>query len=1103
MVACLNFIRYKECKLFIKNSYLFYRSSKTSYKKNEIKSVKNILCFSLLNKPLFPGLSYILNADKSFIKILENYKKKNIYVGLFFNKKSENDIAYDLLSDQELNTNFFLKGKEGKQNVSILNDKNKIIKKDIDYITSFSDIYEYGSIGLIKKILNNKNLNNIDKDDTEVDNSMIPTNLFKETNEKNDIKNNYIERKKKLFYNNKTEKETFQNENEIYNLAPYSNGENICQIFVDVLERIKINKWKGNNIGEIIIANRYNENKLKNEENETILKKIKGYQLEIIEKIKEIIKINNNNSYEYNILLKYYNTKNVNNLINFVGNITIAKNSNVQKMLEENNIEKRLKKCVELLNEDIYLFKMKTEIKIDLENKFLKEKKELLITEQINLLKKKIGHEKTEHEKNYETFINKYNNLIKNNLEENISTHILNEITKFKFYNENNTDYSSAYQYITTILNIPYNKYAKLNNELTKCETIFKNSHYGLDTVKKYIYEYLSIYILNKNKKIKPKILLLLGCPGTGKTSICRTISKCLNIPYYIINMNNINNMNDLIGHRKTYVNSYEGKIISALINTQVMNPLIILDEFDKIENVYNNNNIYNTFLNIFDQNQNQIFKDQYINFPIDISNIFFICTANSINNIPDMLLDRMNIINVYPYTNIDKIYIYKNYLKKKLELETNISDLHIHISDKMLLYIINNYTKENGIRQFYYILYDIYKKRAYMLLRGETSCVHLIKCMNEDVENSCFSISNKTKYNKKNYIITDFINLDNNRYVKQGNISHCSKPGITKSIAFTNNGGYIITIEISSLSKNLLKNSYSNLNTSLNLNTQEEMSNKSNTHNLDSLKNLLEKKCNYKNNNFLGYIKDDMCPDHLFNENEYQNIFDLKNEHVPFIYEQARNSCQSGLQNKYKNKFSNTLHSPQVERCDMFNSKDKARHNNVKNSEINIANRQTMASYDCNIVITGNVGKIMQESIIIANTYSINILNRIFSNFQSEYLHINLSECDLKKDGPSAGINFVTSILSYYLKVPVDNNLCMTGELTLNGNILRIGGLVEKIITAKNSGIQTLIIPKDNYHEYLLIPKEIKNDIHILYAHHYYQIFNYIFTPKIYNKVT
>ncbi|KEG03177.1 ATP-dependent protease, putative [Plasmodium vinckei vinckei] len=1066
MVICLKIIRYKERRLFIKSSHVFYRSSKGFNEKNEIKSVNNILCFSLLNKPLFPGLSYVLNADKSFIQIFENYKKKNIYVGLFFNKKSENDITYDILSDHELNTNFFFK-EDDKKNVSILSDKNKIIRRDIDYITSFSDIYEYGSIGIVKKIFNNESLSNVDNGGADTTNNTSSPSSF----------------------NQPIQNEEAQNDG--HNVTPDERERNVCQIVVDILERAKINKWMGKDIGEVAIVKRHDEDRLTIDGNEKLFKKIKGYQLEIVEKIKEIIKINN--SYEYNILLKYYNTKNVNNLINFVGNITIGKNSNIQKMLEENNIEERLKKCIDLLNEDIYMFKIKKEIKINLENKFVKEKKELLITEQINLLKKQIGHEKTEHEKNYEAFINIYNNLIKNKIDQNISTHILNEIKKFKFYNENNNDYSSAYQYITTILDIPYNKYANLNNELAKCEIILKNSHYGLDSVKKYIYEYLSIYIINKNKKIKPKILLLVGYPGTGKTSICKAISKSLNIPYYIININNINNINDLIGNRKTYVNSYEGKIINALINTKVMNPLVILDEFDKVEKFYNNNNVYNTFLNIFDQNQNKIFKDQYINFPIDISNIFFICTANSIDNIPDMVLDRMSIINVYPYTNMDKIYIYKNYLKKKLQLETNISDLYIHISDKILLYIINNYTKENGIRQFYSIIYDIYKKRAYMLLRGETSCVNLVERMNDMVEDSPFSISNQTKYNIKNYIITDFINIDNGRYIKQGNASYFSKPGITKSLAFTNNGGYIITIEISSLSTSSLKNLNHNITSSLNLNTQEEAPYQSSAKNLISLTTPLERECYYTNSDAVGHTKDGLSSNNLIN----------KNEHNPFIYEQARDPYQSTLQTKYINNFTNGMHPSQVDHCDVMNSEDNARRSNVNNSERNAKNRQTRDSYNCNIVITGNVGKIMQESIIIANTYSINILNRIVPNFQSEYLHINLSECDLKKDGPSAGINFVTSILSYYLKIPVDNNLCMTGELTLNGHILRVGGLVEKIITAKNSGIQTLIIPKDNYHEYLLIPKETKDGLHVLYAHHYFQIFNYIFAPKICYKAT
>ncbi|ETW45818.1 hypothetical protein PFMALIP_06144 [Plasmodium falciparum MaliPS096_E11] len=149
------------------------------------------------------------------------------------------------------------------------------------------------------------------------------------------------------------------------------------------------------------------------------------------------------------------------------------------------------------------------------------------------------------------------------------------------------------------------------------------------------------------------------------------------------------------------------------------------------------------------------------------------------------------------------------------------------------------------------------------------------------------------------------------------------------------------------------------------------------------------------------------------------------------------------------------------------------------------------------NITITGNVGRIMQESILIAYTYSMKLLNTIMLKFESKPLHINLSDGDLKKDGPSAGINFVTCILSYYLNIPVDNTLCMTGEINLNGYVLKIGGLYEKLNVARNFGIRTLIIPKENSNEYQSLPQHVKQNIRVLYVHHYSQIFNFIFNNK------
>ncbi|SCP06262.1 ATP-dependent protease, putative [Plasmodium ovale] len=1061
----------------------FYRSSNVSSRHNEVKSLKEIFCFCLLNKPLFPGLSYVLNADRSIIRILEDKKKKSkiskkTYIGLFFNRKAENDLTYDLFSDEDfdgniLSSNKVYEGKNGKE--KDLHRLFQIVRKDIDYITDLGDIYEYGCIGVIKHII-------VCDESDELTGSDSITGINVLCNRE-------------------------QGREEMRNLG---------RITVEILEKVKMKKWKGKNIAEIdiVYSNKYNIDK-------DSRKKIKIYQIEIVEKIKELININSKNSYEYKYILNNYNIKNINNLINFIGNITINKNSNVQKLFEINNLQDKLIKCIELLNEDIFIFKIKNEIINNLNNKFLKDKKDLFLNEYINILKKKIG-QKTDHEIIYDSFFKKFNS-IKYYLEEDSIITISREIDKFVLYNENCNDYPSTYQYLNTILSIPFGKYAHINNDINLCEKILDDCHYGLNEVKKYIIEFLGLYILNKD--IKPKTLLLVGYPGVGKTSICKSISISLNIPYYVINMNNIHNMNELIGHRKTYVNSYEGKIVNSLITTKVMNPLILLDEFDKISFV--NTNIYNTLLNIFDTKQNTNFKDQYVNFPIDISNAFFVCTANCIDNIPDVLLDRMEIIYVYPYTNSEKCLIFKNYLKRKIQQETSVTNDHLVISDGMILYIIQNYTNENGVRQLYNVLYSIYRRRAYLLLKGVTKKVELN-------ENNIHELNN-------------FVNLESIKWKRGSSHTLPSIAGSTKSLAFTDNGGQIVTIEVCGLMSPYLVNcetsgseaffpndsnthlygtntpqGHLNRNSTIK-NATTHLSNRYGTKMGRSANDNLEKfhhnniythECGKENHGYTHIIEEESYNKniamgselhklHLEHDNgsvskkRYSFVKDL-NE-FPSISTDELDNSNLGVHPYGKNSTlptgESTMHNwPTLQRGKSVG--DTGSTSNVQfTPRLDIQEERKRKNMQCNIIITGNVGKVMQESIIIANTYSINLLSSIIPNFEAEYLHINLSECDIKKDGPSAGINFVTAIISYYLKIAVDNSLCMTGEITLNGHIQKIGGLMEKVIVAKNFGIRKLMIPRDNVQEYELLPNYVKEDIQVSYVHHYYEIFTSLFT--------
>ncbi|EWC74054.1 ATP-dependent protease La [Plasmodium falciparum UGT5.1] len=1173
---------YKRC------AYYFYRTStnkkRNSYE-NDLKRVKEVKCVVLLNKPLFPGLTYVLNSDKNVVKYLgvhNDYKeKKNIFVGLFFHK--EKTIETHL----ETNNTFYNKNCNTYKPPDLLNEKRikvdkNILKKDIDICTNINDIYSYGCVGVIKEILYDEdNLNSIcdEKDYNNINesNDIMKKHHFNENNKKekdNYLLKNHIDmtnmnRSNDLLIHNKLKEKN----NENLNLNMH---KSIYRIVVETMAKIKIEKWNEvEKVGYIDI--------IRNEDYDINNKEIKIYYLEIIDKIKKIICMNSCNNREYNILLKYYNTKNLYNLIYFVGNISLSKNNIIQNLLERNILKDQLKICIQILCDDIYLLEMKQKLNEQINEKFENDKKNMIIKEQINILKKQqqLLLQTQRQEQNMEEYEDgnntiKYDHdllcdefrnklmLIRTYISDEAYRIINQDINKFMLYNENSNEYSSTYQYLSTSLNIPFNKYKMLNDNIFLCEQILNKNHYGLKNVKKYILEYLALYILNKN--IKSKILLLVGSPGTGKTSICKSISECLNIPYYIINMNNIHNMNELIGHRKTYVNSYQGQIINSLIATKIMNPIVILDEFDKV--AFINTNIYNMFLNIFDKEQNEHFKDQYINFEVDISKIFFICTANSVENIPDVLLDRVEIIHIHAYTNMEKIDIYKNYLKHKIENETKITSLYLNISNDVLLYILDNYTQENGLRQFYNILYNIYKKRAYMLIKGYNKKVdinlsnisefvgadqlivkknyHNNVHININKENIMMGNDKSEKYernernekNEKNERNEKNEKNDksekNEKYEKNKNYEKTCG-GSVKSLAFTENGGQVIIIEVSSLSDKIKSHNYYNYfplyyNDDYMISTHEEKlkDNKTEKYNELSKKNnkILEgenrwellnniemvhpinelfsiSNKSYKNIYNMNYEEDDkksLTSSFFITEDGYvkekeraQQVSFMNNQQVLNSYNEKNKNIYNhdnivqNNSNKYikkENKIYTYNNSP-YELHPIHNNNNNNNNNNNKNN------------LNHNITITGNVGRIMQESILIAYTYSMKLLNTIMLKFESKPLHINLSDGDLKKDGPSAGINFVTCILSYYLNIPVDNTLCMTGEINLNGYVLKIGGLYEKLNVARNFGIRTLIIPKENSNEYQSLPQHVKQNIRVLYVHHYSQIFNFIFNNK------
>ncbi|EUD65978.1 hypothetical protein C922_03705 [Plasmodium inui San Antonio 1] len=1009
---------------FNRTSRQHYRSIKLRGKNDKqlvstMRRAEEVECFSLLNKPLFPGLSYVLNADRNLVRVFEKCKKKSAHIGLFLLKNTENEQVGGLFNDAQFVTNAPIGGKP-------------FLKKDISFINDVEDVYQCGSVGLIRELLYDDDQARSDTEGRSNRAENIPHRCSS------------LDRSEKVSCKDDSHDGKGQNER----TGPLlDQSKDIHRVVIEIAQKVKIVKWVKGNTAQVDVIKQH----MSSERNG---KQIKAYQMQIIDKIKEIVHLNSACSVEYNLLLKYYDVKNVYSLVNLVGSISMGKSSSLQGLLEEGAVEDQLAMCLDLLNEDILLLKMKRELSTNLKNKFDEEKEKLMIRECISNLKKKIG-EKTDHEILCDKFFAKFQSK-RSHMDEEASATILREVNKFALYNEHCNDYASTYQYINTVLSIPFGKYAPLCEDISACERTLTQSHYGLDQVKKYILEYVGLYILNKN--VKPKILTLVGYPGIGKTSICKSISSALQLPHYVINMNNITNMHELIGHRRTYVNSYEGKIIEALISTDVMNPLIVLDELDKIS--LTNGNIYTTLLNLFDSSQNKGYKDVYVNFPINLQRAFFICTANSVDHIPETLLDRMEIVNVYPYTNEEKIVIFKKYLEKKMQEETKVTDLHLHMSEELLLYVIQNYTNENGIRQFYSIVYSVYKRRAFMLLKGVTGRVQL-------------GLHNL-------HLFHDFVNLDCLR--QRGGIQAVqaieavpsTHEGMIKSLAFTEDGGQVVTIEVIGLA---CANSHAG--GSSNLHCTETFP-KSTTKGEELLL-----RPNRRRNQF-SMVDETMHPPALLRSSQLGKTV-------------TEDTCRHGI--AAGSTWSDMMDPTLIDDDNpSFAIKEAAEGiHRTKPLEISCSLERSPPSEpypNYQIVITGSVGKIMQESILIANTFANHLLKKVVPNFQGQYLHINLSECDVKKDGPSAGVNFVTSILSYYLRTAVNSSVCMTGEITLNGHVVKIGGLVEKMIVARNFGIRTLIIPRDNAQEYQLLPSALKGNIRVLYVYHYYQIFNFLF-PK------
>ena len=687
------------------------------------------------------------------------------------------------------------------------------------------------------------------------------------------------------------------------------------RVVISGVERVIVDKYVNSDIEDSILLSYVNkiEDEIKNEVEEiALIRKLNKILIEFIN-----ANINLSNS----ILSSVKSINSLSQLTDVIGAFIPFDFNKKLELMECVDSVKRADFLIHNLSIELEIIKLESKIEKNLKNELEESQKNFILREKIKEIQKEIGEVdlKSEDVEEFKLILSKLK--INKKTKEKIN----NEINRFQNSNEMSPDNGVIRNYLDTILNLPWNIFTKDEENIKKIQKSLDNSHYGLEKIKERILEYIAVKTYNKN--IKSPIICLVGPPGTGKTSLAISIAKSLNKQFYKISVGGLNDANELLGHRRTYIGACPGKIIQGLNKCKSSNPLFLIDEVDKMVKDYKGDPA-SALLEIVDPEQNNMFTDNFIEEPFDLSKIFFIITANNINDIPLELLDRLEIINLSSYTEFEKLHIAKEYIIPKLNEDYKIKT--ISFTNDAILSIIKNYTKESGVRELERIIDKIIRKIITENVINNNSLI--------------YKITKKDLIKYLDYPIYEEITFNNNNI------------GVCNGLAYTPLGGTILPLE-----------------------------------------------------------------------------------------------------------------------CIMYKGESK-------------------------ILLTGSLGEVMKESIEIAlsfiksNYKLLGIDEKIFNN---KILHFNAIQNAIKKEGPSAGVTIVTSILSLIKEIKIDKNIAMTGELTLSGIVLKVGGIKEKIIGGYNNGINKFFIPYENKIDIEEIPKNIINKIEIIYIKNYFDIFNILFKKQ------
>ena len=683
-------------------------------------------------------------------------------------------------------------------------------------------------------------------------------------------------------------------------------------IFISTLKRFKIKKTLSPE-NPIIAAVEY----LEDEEDDTA--EVKALTRALVSEMRQISE--NNPLFSEEMRLNMINIDHPGKIADFIASILNIDKTEQQKILEILNVRKRMEQVLVFIKKEQELLKIQKKIQKEINEKIEKSQRDYFLKEELKAIKTELGMATDAKSSEYQRFKEKLDAF---NFEGEIKETVEQELEKFSLMDPNSAEFIVSRNYLDVIANLPWGDPEPENLELKKAQDILEEDHYGLTDVKKRIVEYLAVRKLRRDTK--GSIVCLVGPPGVGKTSLGKSIARSLGKAFFRFSVGGMRDEAEIKGHRRTYIGALPGKIIQGLKIVKTKDPVFMIDEIDKMGQSFQGDPA-SALLEVLDPEQNTNFRDHYLDIPFDLSSVFFIVTANTLDTIPGPLVDRMEIIQLPGYIDTEKLEIAKRYLVPKSLEKNGLKKTQVKYNKESLLYIANSYAREAGVRNFEKNLDKIHRKLAKQIVDSDENAVGEKGKKNEKKEELKFAID-KT-------LIEEHLGKP---IFPEGDIKKADRPGVSVGLAWTSMGGDTLVIEATS---------------------------------------------------------------------------------VP---------GKEGL------------------------------------------------------TLTGKMGDTMKESATIAMTVAQKIgieRYKIDSSwFEKNHIHLHIPEGATPKDGPSAGITMATALLSLMRGKTISDRLVMTGELSLTGKVLPIGGLKEKTIAAQRNKAKHIIIPKQNVRDLDEIPDHVKKGI-------------------------